>query len=1158
MADISAEQWNDIINLLEDISYNTQSDSQYWGPIRDMSQTAGQDALHSNSMNNGWQMGDNSRRRSARRERQYKSRNPLDQFEEGLTRGLLDAVAGGDFKRGMQSALNTFTKEFGVTLDEFPGELGKNLAKHALNSPLGKQITGSIHDAILGSDGKGGMLGNLVNLAGGDSAALGRAISNIGQSFVQGASGAGEAGSALVTAAGGATEATAAMSGLTEVIAGIASGPILPAIIAIGVALALLGPALEGLVDIAKNLGAAALRSDDEREKRMNNAQERLKKDLKFMAEEPFKILTDAAQEWYTAWDNHLHDISQIQGYEKESVYNLYSSYAERLRSEGLDSVISSTSIIDNLSKVLSSGLSGKAAEEFAYVATKLNNAIPNQDFFGYAASYAQIASSAISQGKSQEEALALANQQLETFASNLLYSSRELAGGFSTGLQNASQLFTDAVNIAQSAKSTNTAEISGVLTSVSAVIGAVAPDLANGLVQNIVQAAIGGNSDSIVALRSLAGINASNTEFLRAFASDPKSIFSALFDRLAELQNMSNDNFMEVAEGLAPIFGVDMAALARVDFNYLAETIAQMDVNQNSLEENMELLASGQSTTTAEQAKMKQINEMILNDGLAVVLDNEAARTIQQHMWDEQLANEIMQAEYAVNLQGSALQFLEGLSQSVHNIIRFLNPIGAIGELISNIAATTEDLTSQQAAIRDVVMNGAIKTNDTALANLTDYSGTSYIDVFGHPEGVDYNNRLAYMLFGDEGYHATSRLVSSTLGAFYNTLGAVAIPTGLPNTIVQGITNQSQSEHADSLTNFFARGASNAFNEIVSGGVSGLVNTVLHGNANNNSNSITSQYSWGKTSARILSAMTRRGTTYSYGGVDTIANDMAQQAADQFIESIRASIAETNTATYNAETNRYDKNMTSYEQWVQDFSRAQGAGFNYLDTLNRYNVTEEQIRGLFQQQQSITQSQVSEDRANAQSDFYVDGRKYFEESRAFWQYSNGNYSEQYWHNFYDDGMKFDVRMDSILAEMANIRDNYIGVPDKADTVRGLLNTINSTVISFNESFTDWVKDWTDYYINHTTYTARTQSADWAQMLYEENATTQNTALALANALEGISNIEDLKDPTVQSNVLLAKIVVILEAIMQQNNSAGGLSLIDTIGAMSLGLTNRT
>ena len=89
----------------------------------------------------------------------------------------------------------------------------------------------------------------------------------------------------------------------------------------------------------------------------------------------------------------------------------------------------------------------------------------------------------------------------------------------------------------------------------------------------------------------------------------------------------------MEVAEGLSSIFGVSLEALARIDFNYLAQSISQMSVGTAALEENMELLASGQTTLTAEQLKNAQINKYMIDEGLSYVLDNEAARAIQQHM---------------------------------------------------------------------------------------------------------------------------------------------------------------------------------------------------------------------------------------------------------------------------------------------------------------------------------------------------------------------------------------------------------------------------------------------------------------------------------------------------------------------------------------------
>ena len=114
-------------------------------------------------------------------------------------------------------------------------------------------------------------------------------------------------------------------------------------------------------------------------------------------------------------------------------------------------------------------------------------------------------------------------------------------------------------------------------------------------MVDNVVQAAIGGNNNSaLVALRSLAGVNAGNTEFLQAMAQDPKKVFSTLFSNLANMQNMSPANYMEVAEGLSDVFGIDKAAFARVDFNYLAKAINAMNTNSDTLEENLALLESG------------------------------------------------------------------------------------------------------------------------------------------------------------------------------------------------------------------------------------------------------------------------------------------------------------------------------------------------------------------------------------------------------------------------------------------------------------------------------------------------------------------------------------------------------------------------------------
>ena len=121
---------------------------------------------------------------------------------------------------------------------------------------------------------------------------------------------------------------------------------------------------------------------------------------------------------------------------------------------------------------------------------------------------------------------------------------------------------------------------------------------------------------------------------FLKRYPKTHKSVFYDLFNSLGNMQKMSEDNYMEVAEGLSNIFGVQMDAFTRIDFNKLADAISQMNTSNASLEENLSLLASGETTTTKEQQVISQINEYLIDEGLAYVLDNEVARAVQQHMW--------------------------------------------------------------------------------------------------------------------------------------------------------------------------------------------------------------------------------------------------------------------------------------------------------------------------------------------------------------------------------------------------------------------------------------------------------------------------------------------------------------------------------------------
>lgn len=637
-------------------------------------------------------------------------------FTQGFEEALIESVLGSDFKDKVKASLDEFAEQLGVSLDDIPAtlgkELGKNIMNAAKNTDWGSKLFGKLDNLKNNSINQfkeryQAGFDNYIKTKSGQSASTG----------VEAAAGSVATGGTEILSSllAGGEAASASLAGLAA-----ASGPLIIGLAAIVAAVYILGPALEGLTKYIDKLGNAANREQKSRERNTELAAERLEADVKTMIKKPFEILEAAAQSLYDAWDQNVRTINGTQGYTKEDLQYLISAYAQRLRDDGLSDVISSAAITESLAKVLESGLIGDAAVEFAYQAAKLNAAIPTQDFYSYADTYASIAANAIKSGSSQSEALSHANSQLEYFASNVLYAGRQLSGGFSSGLKNAQDLFEKSVKISQAARTGEANIISAVLTSVSAITGAIAPDLANEMVDAIYKAATGGNSSQLVALRSLAGINASNTEFLKQFANDPQRVFSTVFKNLSNMQNMSPEAYMEVAEGLADIFGLSIDSLSRVDFNYLANAISNMQINSNTLDENMALLRSGETTTNAEQLKMQQINKYMIDEGLAYVMDNEAARAIQQHMWDEQMKREMQESIYGVEIQGAALELLQGVKGTIDRILGFLNPLSYVSK-IYNIQKSIEEKNALADDIQTLLEVGKVgKGNALALQQLT------------------------------------------------------------------------------------------------------------------------------------------------------------------------------------------------------------------------------------------------------------------------------------------------------------------------------------------------------------------------------------------------------------------------------------------------------
>lgn len=880
----------------------------------------------------------------------------VDSFEDALLEGLL----GSNFRAQISGAFGNLADMMGVEIRDIPGAIGKELGKQALSAfkdtKFGKDITdklGSLKSKLFENISKGFQAGadkakadpnynifrDIFGKGGGNAAASGaqaaagqEAAKMAASQVMGGASGAaaGSAGtasaiggSAISASAGTAAAGTATAGGTTAAIGGSAgalgaAGPYAVVIIALIVLLDKLseaiGPAVTGFQEFSKQFKAVANRDMASRSARQENEQARFEADIEAIVKRPFEILEEAANKVYEVWDANLRTINATQGYSKADLQSLMGSYAQRLRDENLSDVIASTDVAESLAKVLQSGLSGRVAEEFAYIATKLNAAIPTQDFFSYADEYASIAANAIKNGQSEAKAIELANKQLNTFASSVLYASRQLAGGFSSGLQDAESLFRDSIKIAQSAKQSDASQIGGVLTSISAIVGAIAPDLSSSIVDAVVSAATGGNTSSLVALRSLAGINAGNTEFLKRLAEDPQSIFSTLFTNLATLQNMSGDNYMEVAEGLSEVFGISMDALARVDFDYLAHAISSMKVNSEALSENMANLKSGETTTTAEQLRIAQINKYMIDEGLAYVLDNDVARSIQENMWAEQRKNELMEAEYAVNLKGAALKLLEGIAQTVQNIIDLINPVSWLKKA-ANVISTSSEIVAQEADIRQILELGKVgQGRSIDLNNLTSR---------GHD--LNLTSDLVTLMGGKSAY-GTMQSITEGIGTWGNLiLSAKDSVELLGDKIVSDILNSS------SVGDKSAAG---------------------------------SRYTWGtvgKSAAAILQKSNLTNSSFRPGTIAAVAAMSSAEAAEQVVAKRLKTMLSTDYL------NQYSE--TGYEDWA---ASAQAMGIsNIEEAIENAGYSISQIKSYFISQQAQASTRATYERNNREENFW-------------------------------------------------------------------------------------------------------------------------------------------------------------------------------------------
>lgn len=1069
---------NSNISKLTDLA----ADGKLGGGFAGGSQSSARDARDSNKANS------NSNNPFSQHHANRIRSNAGKTFLDGFEKSLMDALGGSAFKKRLQESLESFASALGTDLEhleeEFGAQLGKVVGNTVKNdSGVVGKIFGKVSSKADSIFGKSGQISELLSKMKSDSNYdysklmkdfQGMDLGKIGNFFKNGK--AGQALNKGIESLGGeALAAGVMMKRLQEGAEGAAE-------------------VLGGLSDLWDAAAKAGNRYEESRKKNQEYATERFKKDVETLITEPFTILRKAAEDVYEAWNANIRLIGQTQGYNKADLQNLMAAYAAKIQSEGLSNVIPATDVYNNLGKVISAGLTGNAAVEFAYQATKYNAAIPNQDFFNLVDSYASVAATAIAAGKSESEALQIANQSLEDFSNSLLYASRTLTGGYSSGLKSADSIYTSAVKIAQAAKSDNISQIASSLLAIQGYVGSIAPDLATSLSDKIYQLATGGNSSDIVALRSLAGINASNTEFLKMLAENPKSVLGSMFANLGLMFTQSPDAYMEKAEGYASLFGLSAEAFQRIDFMSLAAAIGGMADNTSTLEENLNLLKEGQTTTSTEQLKIAQINKYMVEEGLAYVIDNEAAQMIQQHMWDEQLARQLMEANYAVELKGAAGQALEKILEGLGKILQFLSPIFWIAKAVStvtNVVATAVQAEEEQHQIKKLLQ----------LSLVGEGNKSDLMKLIRRNTDLSLSDSLVHLMGGN-----------TSFGMFSN--GA-----SLTTKIVNSLGNPLSGLYD------FARGGFFNYNNWGSNAANG-VTTATPGSVYG---------SWGS-----LGNVSKAAGALSAAILSMSATNAAGQVSQQIVNNVTKTVsASAATAKEKLDRMMSDEYMTEqfvkagkdYSDWAQTAARF-GIS-NFEEALDAAGYSEEDLKEYFASKQSEAGLSEKAEQYDREKRFQDAGTEFW--TTRFWEeYSNPLAS------------KLDSLIRGQIDWKSYFNTTWVENAWKADFVgeSGL----------FSRFFDEFIKTFVEHaYYNDSNFTY----SDVTDVQRREDAQKGDAIYALADALTG--NLVDLKNPTVQTNALLAQILVVVSAIMNQNNTVvGTVSLADALAGLAVGLTTTT
>lgn len=197
-----------------------------------------------------------------------------------------------------------------------------------------------------------------------------------------------------------------------------------------------------------------------------------------------------------------------------------------------------------------------------------------------------------------------------------------------------------------------------------------------------------------------------------------------------------------------------------------------------------------------------------------------------------------------------------------------------------------------------------------------------------------------------------------------------------------------------------------------------------------------------------------------------------------------------------------------TYDEWS---ATARNFGISdYQKALDTLGYSEADLQGYFEAKEGFKGGQEQARKAKKEETFWDKGLEYFD--------------------------TFSLNADSQMQSMIDL------------TTAG--NDLISKILAKN---TEFKQAFDDYFVNHILYSKSYDHAAVTKIQNDEKYKSSDAIYALADALTAAT---DLTDPTLQTNAILSQILIVVQSIMQQNNTSGKLTLPDAIAAMATGTFN--